>query len=583
MLIILIVWIYATFLLWSFGVAYQRIIEKIFSEQKDISPYLTLWNGILFITVILSIISIFSKITYELSLVFFACSVLYIIFDFSYVKDKFKSIIQRLKGISPFVYVVFTLFFIATLFQSSLPGTIYNDTLIYHHQTVKWINNYSVVPGLGNLFPQLAFNSHWLLFSALLNYNDYDFHFMNGLIVIFGFFWVLTGLNELLQKRFSLIKIIKGLTILFVALKIFAIRSLSTDFPTAFIIYFILFYAVELLEKKEDNKVLIFMLLNFSFFVVTIKLSSLFIVIAPLYFLYLFLKRSNIKLKSISFVAVSFIIIIMPFLIRNIILSGYLVFPFPMLDFFDFDWKVSYNIVILEKNAIEFWAKMPLANWPSVANNDFWFWFVPWIKRNLLFIGNKEKWEAIELVLFFISVIAYIFYSFFNFNKVINHLKKFSIIYLTLLVNISVWFITAPAIRFASGYLFFSIVFLIALQEWKWIVKAKENINIIKLAKVLLIILSVGSIFFRPVAVIEMTFTNPKKWLTYVITPAPYPERKLISKKLSDKVILYMSPDSGQCSNAPLPCVEYPRHFNNPKLEMRGKSLQDGFRIADNK
>ncbi len=567
MLIILIVWIYATFLLWSFGVAYQRIIEKIFSEQKDISPYLTLWNGILFITVILSVISIFSKITYELSLVFFACSVLYIIFDFSYVKDKFKSIIQRLKGISPFVYVVFLVFIIITLYQSSLSSLLLADSGGYHHPAVEWINNYSVVPGLGNLHHRLAFNSHWFLFSALFNYNDYNFHFISGLIMLFAIFWGLTGLNKLFQKRFNITNIIKALSvlpILFIFSNPNINQAFSTDLATFFIVYFILYYAVELLEKKKDNKVLIFMLVNFSFFLVTIKLSSLFIAIVPLYFLYLFLRKTDIKLKSISFVAVSFIIIIMPFLIRNIILSGYLVFPLPMLDFFDFDWKTPYNAVLNLKNVIEFWAKKPGEGFWEVANNDFWFWFIPWIKDN---------WKTRELSLLIISIITYVFYFFFHYNRSISHLKKFSIIYLTLLVNLSVWFITAPAIRFASGYILFFSIFLIALQGWDFIIKIRENVNTIRLAKVLLI-LALCVLFFR------MDFTkliNIKSWITL----SSYPEVKLTTKKTIDNTIIYMPVKDGNCYNAPLPCTQ-PYIFNS-KLEMRGKSLQDGFRIADNK
>ncbi len=567
MLIILIVWIYATFLLWSFGVAYQRIIEKVFSEQKDISPYLTLWNGILFITVILSVISIFSKITYELSLVFFACSVLYIIFDFSYVKDKFKSIIHTLKEISPFVYVVFLVFIIIILYQSSLSSLLLSDSGYYHHPTVEWINNYSVVPGLGNLSLLFSYNFHWFLFSALFNYNDYNFHFISGLIILFAIVWGLTGINRLFQKRFNITNIIKALSIFFIIIFGDPIRNptLSVDLPIFFIVYFILYYAVELLEKKEDNKVLIFMLVNFSFFVVTIKLSSLFIAIVPLYFLYLFLRKTDIKFKSISFVAVSFIIIIMPFLIRNIILSGYLVFPLPiaMLDFFNFDWKMSYNVMVNLKNVIEFGAKKPGEGFLEVANNDFWFWFIPWIKENL-----KTR-ELLSLLI--ISIITYVFYFFFHYNRAISHLKKFSIIYLTLLVNLSVWFITAPSIRFVTGYTLFFSIFLIALQEWDFIIKIRENVNTIRLAKVLLI-LALCVLFFR------MDFTkliNIKSWITL----SSYPEAELTTKKTIDNTIIYMPVKDGSCYNAPLPCTP----FFNPKLEMRGKSLQDGFRIADNK
>ena len=48
------------------------------------------------------------------------------------------------------------------------------DTGLYHAQYIKWIRNYPVVPGLGNLHGRFAFNSMFLVLSGLLTYKIKD-------------------------------------------------------------------------------------------------------------------------------------------------------------------------------------------------------------------------------------------------------------------------------------------------------------------------------------------------------------------------------------------------------------------------
>ncbi len=52
---------------------------------------------------------------------------------------------------------------------SSLDNLFIYDSLVYHFYSIKWFNNYPVIPGMGNLFIYLGFNQSYFLFPAFLN------------------------------------------------------------------------------------------------------------------------------------------------------------------------------------------------------------------------------------------------------------------------------------------------------------------------------------------------------------------------------------------------------------------------------
>jgi hypothetical protein len=140
---------------------------------------------------------------------------------------------------------------------------------------------------------------------------------------------------------------------------------------------------------------------------------------------------------------------------------------------------------------------------------------------------------------------------------------------LTLLINLSLWFITAPDTRFAFGYLLFFSIFLFALQDWNWLIKIRENIKTIRFGKVVLILAICFLLYHTDIT----KLINPKSWITLY----SYPKVELNTKRTLDNRIIYIPKEGyqGNCYNAPLPCS--PRF--KPNLEMRGESLQDGFRI----
>lgn len=73
--------------------------------------------------------------------------------------------------------------------RSMLSPTSY-DTGLYYLQSIRWINSYATVPGLGNLHDRLAFNQSFFSFAAALNFYPY---FNHGYAIASSFLFLLTG------------------------------------------------------------------------------------------------------------------------------------------------------------------------------------------------------------------------------------------------------------------------------------------------------------------------------------------------------------------------------------------------------
>lgn len=64
------------------------------------------------------------------------------------------------------------------------------------------------------------------------------------------------------------------------------------------------------------------------------------------------------------------------FLIRNIIISGYILYPYAQLDFFHVDWKMPKELVVFDHNEIIVWGR----NLNDVRKYDWGIesWFPIW-------------------------------------------------------------------------------------------------------------------------------------------------------------------------------------------------------------
>lgn len=552
MLLVLILWLLLLMIFFIIGFSLVRLINMIRTEMSVniifFEEYFFL--GFLTLSALTGILSIFVPIGNT-----FLCSVLFLtlvlfLINYRSVISELKRTLRVFGGFTrPEIIVIsFISFFVLTAVVQKITWL---DTQAYHAQNIQWIRKFPVVPGLGNLHDRFAFNSMFFVISALFTFKiNYVLVFpLNGICYIV----LIIKLFSLYSKEIkqSVWKAVFYMLILLISL-VTLIPNLNTPSPDMICAILTISVFIMILDKSHSNTQPNFiqvLLLSFMIFTcISYKISTLFIIGSIL----IFIKKDVIK---ISFLIVgAAILIIVPFLIRNYYLSGYLIYPFPAIDLFNVDWKIPYTNVLETKSVIEAWARIPVLSYHEVLEMKFSEWIFTWFKQmnfyNKLLIGVN----LFSLITFIIMLIRKDFFL--------------AATQFIILINLAFWFIEAPDPRFAYGFIFIgfalTIGYLVKLLE-KSKYSIKPQYYSLFLVCFLLIIIGIRIMF--PVG----TLKEPSLW----IIPASF--GKVEVQDLSTNFHYKVPVNNQECFYTEIPCVTY--KLND--VYLRGDKLSDGFKVVE--
>jgi hypothetical protein len=433
------------------------------------------------------------------------------------------------------------------------------DSSGYHFLSILWNEKFKAVPGLANLFPQYGYNSSFFVLSAAFSFTDVfkqSIYPINFVLTTLFFLW-------LLKKSFLYNHPNKLLIwlLLIVLLRQFPINlaSPSADALTSILVFYILFNVYEKVGSQwneADWKVLILL----SIFSVIIKLSTLPLLLIVFVPLLTFKKNWKDVLILYAKLFPLALLIIIPWLVRNIILSGYLVFPFPAVDVFSFDWKVPTNTVIAERQHIAHAPRMISENYKYVEGLNFLQWFPRWLPN--LWRDNHFN---------FILVLVGLFSPVIALHRKNKSIKSFQFLaWLIAYVGVWFWLITSPDIRFGYHYLLPCI--LLPLLSYA------KNFSYQPYTQLLPYAICLICFYYDFTAIKKL---QPYSFSQYIVRPLKSPEyykRNDLNSfqyvMLSNRVKLYIQDSTHHSINAPLPsCYPY-----NPGIRMRGNKLEDGFK-----
>ena len=350
-------------------------------------------------------------------------------------QKKIKSCYGFLKTNRLLTFSLFTATIIILFFAIILPKNY--DSYLYHINAIQWIENYRIVPGLANLHDRFGLNSTLFVLSAAFSFtaifNQY-FFVINSLSFLVFTIWTI---KEVFAKK-EIIGLFL-LLFLFYFIKQYGseISSPGTDLlPNILVSYILINLMIN--DKSILKKFLLFIFL--TFFCLTLKLSTFPILTVGIIALYCKFKKKLIVLKYI-FIFGSFIIV--PWLVRNVILTGYVFYPLENFDLFDFDWEVSKQSVMDIKNSIYSWGRVPFVSSEKVLNMQFIDWFEIWWGNSLI----KNKCFYILSINSPVFVIIY----YLVYNKENNKFFLFS--FIISYVSLLFWFFTAPDVRFSFAFI----------------------------------------------------------------------------------------------------------------------------------
>ncbi|GHV26973.1 hypothetical protein FACS1894167_01190 [Synergistales bacterium] len=334
-----------------------------------------------------------------------------------------------------------------------------NDTDGYHANIVQWLNEYGTVPGVGNLHARLAFNSIWHVLTAILDnslWNGRTAWIMPVLLIIGGAMYFLHELC--FSRKGSLCAYSLCSLVCLAILSIYCWPSLGYDAPACVMTLIITLEAYKLFSYSDtehanrySNHAVILMLAAAAFMIKPLAAVSLIFAALLVFFPMISNKECSVKIWAKVW--------LLPLLAgcvwvaRNLVMSGYPLFPLPILSF-DFDWTMTYAYAKINYDAIPAWAKGAGAtDFMEKASGGFWSWFPFWFVSNLSvsplssgfqFFMGPFRYYLLCCTPLLLSVPVWV--------KILTAKRsRVSICFLAFFIgSLIYWLMSAPDIRFAS-------------------------------------------------------------------------------------------------------------------------------------
>ncbi|HOW36552.1 MAG TPA: hypothetical protein PL155_09090 [Candidatus Omnitrophota bacterium] len=443
--------------------------------------------------------------------------------------------------------------------NQSARGDLPYDAGLYHLQLIKWISTCQIIPGLGNLHGRFAFNSTYFLYLALIKSFCANFYKIgSGLLLVVAIAQSFISGADLLrgikQKKFYFHDIV-AFTFLGPLLSQ-AFRYASTTSPDlpVFIIGFIISVKLsEIFFEDSDSSYLshnILFIIFISIVGITIKFSLAVFALTSIALAvgrFWMRGRGRLLLNKLLFCCLCGGIVII-FLLRGFILSGYPVYP-STFGGIKTAWQIPKEKAINESDWVKSWARLPFKEPVEVLGS--WQWLDPWSKRML------RGANIIDFVLpaIFIIINCILLMLFYKRIKTAE-ICKLNFLMLPACLSILSWFIFSPDPRFAGSAFFIVGISMVSFLAYVLSFESQKKLIILMSLCGLLYALTVivgrnpsfatkrGRVNFMPASAIVQQITN------------------------SGLIIFTTKKENDQCWDAPLPCTPY---FNE-NLNLRDKN-----------
>lgn len=311
--------------------------------------------------------------------------------------QSFKKGIQGKAGCQK---VLFLLFLFLLYSYGASRGVIHYDTALYHAQSIRWIEEYGIVKGLGNLHCRLAYNSASFALSALYSMSfvmGQSYHCAAGFLALI-LAVVCAELAGIIRRRYIKPSDFARVMGIYYLINIFdEMVSPASDYFMVLTAFYIVIRFMDLIEEGEKEVCPYAMLCVLGVFLMTVKLSAALIVLLTVKPAVMLVREK--RWKETALYIFMGILAAAPFLIRNVLLSGWLVYPFTGIDLFNVDWKIPEGIAAYDAKEIQVWGR----GYSDVTAYDMpiWKWLPSWF-------GGISGMDRLFVPMAFGSVIVFL-------------------------------------------------------------------------------------------------------------------------------------------------------------------------------
>lgn len=237
-------------------------------------------------------------------------------------------------------------------------GIPHYDTALYHAQSIRWIEEYGVIKGLGNLHCRLAYNSSSFVLSALYSMaflGGQSYHCAAGFLAFVLAAGCLRLLDSLRDRKLRASDFTRVMCVYYLVNIFDEMISPASDYFMVLIAFYLVITWLSLAERGEKGIFPYALLCVLAVFLLTVKLSAALILLLTIYPACRLVKEKRWKETGV-YLGLGFVTAL-PFLIRNVLLSGWLVYPFTSIDLFDVIWKIPKGVADYDAREIQVWGR----------------------------------------------------------------------------------------------------------------------------------------------------------------------------------------------------------------------------------
>jgi hypothetical protein len=555
------------FITYFLGAFFITVLEKWFGIPLQTDFLGRFFLGLAVSFIYFNLLSLFTAIDYKvlaplllISVFHFSKSAIWESF-FSGIKQIISLLFQKQNWL-----ITAPILLILAMFWVVPPGNW--DSGEYHYLSIRWYEKFAVVPGLANLHARLSFNAANFIISSAYSFTDIigqSIYPLNGVIELLFYVWLL---RKMFLQTSSGIKLVFFVFALLVFRDtVINISSPSSDLLVVLLIYYCAITTYELLISKTLTLNTGWIVIVINVFSVCAKLSAIPTLLLSLFIIYRTYQKSSYVVFKIGLLLAC---LVLPWLARNVIMSGYLLYPVGITRFFSFDWSVPKEVMMLDA----FYTKYGPVD-PGQTDKIGSF---PWYRLvERWFIHNeKDNIKSLITALVAFTMPPIVFLSRWK-NEKRNAIGLLAGIYYLAAI---IWLLYSPEFRF--GLCLLHILVVLGCMQFA----NRPSLPSFKYLPALqfLILAFVFIHFFydlksRP----SSQFSSFKSTWLYPLKDSRYTENAGSANGfpyvlLNNGQRLYLSDDTHHCMNAPMPCMSW----RYGEIEMRGTTLQQGFRNIRN-
>jgi hypothetical protein len=336
------------------------------------------------------------------------------------------------------------------------------DSGLYHFTSVRWATSFPIVPGLGNLHYRLAFNSSYFLYVAALDIGAWvheSHHLANGFLLLVLLTQILFSVGKLVD-RVERLKVYEIFDIMLLPAVLKEALSINVSSPSPDLAVFVLgvvvsrqllVFLVNSHYSRRESGYAVFWITTLACVGITVKLSFLVLGLATslLAVIVWFVRdwsedRTDDK-KALTWAAIFVAAVLVPWMTRGVILSGYIAYP-AATGSFPVEWRIPESEVVQVAQDTRAWARQPGGYTDPKKVLSDWGWLAPWAYR----VSMSRFDVVIPLMLAFAGCIFTIFYRDTKNSEPKFKRAQWSFL-LPSLVSLVFWFFAAPDPRFAGA------------------------------------------------------------------------------------------------------------------------------------